>query len=237
MIMGQMVTGPWSGSLGAYERGADFNCTTTICYGVTKQGEAKPGAVHQAFVNLQRAINRWSGKARFGAIAEDGFIGAGTVAALKKAGTAALDHLPVGVKQVAQALFTANVTKETIATNAQGLTERLNEAADRLESAGQLPPPRVAQDLPPEVQTPPTMPLPSPPGTPNPIRPDQPTVVDVSLDPAPAGKSNMLLWVLGGAAVVAAAGIGTAIVMRRRSQTTMQVRRPTRRLAGARRYR
>ena len=63
---------------GSTEAGAQFNCTSTICYGVG-------AANHQLFMNLQSALNRLAGLARFSPLRVDGKIGGATVNAAHKA--------------------------------------------------------------------------------------------------------------------------------------------------------
>ncbi len=82
--------------------------------------------------------------AKFTSIAEDGKIGAATVTAMQKAGNAALDVLPIGVKEVAKQIFGSSLTKENVAANAAELTSSLNTAADKLEAQGGLPAPIVS---------------------------------------------------------------------------------------------
>lgn len=219
MIMGQMVSGPWAGAgLGGLEQGTDFNCTSTICYGVTKPGESSPGAVHQTFVNLQRAINRWSGKAGFTSVAVDGFIGAATVIALQKAGNALLGTLPGALATIAKNLFSKNLTKENVAANAPQLIESLNSAADKLEAGGSLPAPQTSTPRAPAVATTTT---PSSPGT------------EIATNPAPSKGSSLIWWLLGGFAIVATAGIATVIVLKRRRRKGSDISmRPGRRSAG-----
>lgn len=204
MIMGSIVQGPWAGSgLAGLEQGTDFNCTSTSCSGIVQPGESSPGAVHQNFVNLQRAINRWSGKAGFGQIATDGLIGAATVGALQKAGNVMLGTLPGALATVARNLFASNLSKENVAANSVTLTDSLNDAADKLEAGGALPGPRPSgsgSTAPPASSGTPSSGLP-----------------DVSTSSTPGGGS-LVWWLLGGFAVVATAGIATAVVLKRRKR-------------------
>jgi lysozyme family protein len=204
MIMGSIVQGPWAGSgLAGLEQGTDFNCTSTSCSGIVQQGESAPGAVHQNFVNLQRAINRWSGKAGFSPIGADGLIGAATVGALQKAGNVMLGTLPGALATVAKNMFASNLTKENVAANAVTLTDSLNSAADKLEAGGALPAPRPSgsgSTAPPASSGNPSSGLPA-------------------IAPSPsAGGGNLVWWLLGGFAVVATAGIATAVVLKRRKR-------------------
>jgi lysozyme family protein len=202
MIMGNVVQGPWGESIldkiQGFSQGVDYNCKSTICYGITKAGEKAPGAVHEAFVALQRAINRWSGKGNFPPIATDGKIGAGTVSALKRAGEAALEHLPVVLRQMAQSLFSGSLTKENAARFAMSLTKNLNEAADKLQAVGSLPPPKQTT-LPPKSD-------------------EVATTASTSQIPSIVSeeKSSLVWWLLGGFAAVAVAGVVTVAVVRRR---------------------
>lgn len=204
-----VVAGPWQGSgLGdilpqGFQKGIDYTCNNSVCFAV-----ARPGPVDTAFKNLQRAINRWSGKGNFPVIAVDGLIGSGTLAALQKAGAAMFETLPLGVKQLVQATFAKSVTRESTAQFAAETTKQLNDGADKLESAGALPPPRQA----------------SPPSSPPVVTPDVATDAPPAnvpgSGPAPDGQSNLMWWLLGGFAVVATAGVVTVVVLRRRRRTT-----------------
>lgn len=69
-------TTPGLGANPMLVQGKDFNCTSTICYGI--------GAQNTTMLTLQGYINKFAAAAGFPPIAVDGKIGAGTVAAFRK---------------------------------------------------------------------------------------------------------------------------------------------------------
>jgi lysozyme family protein len=69
-------TTPGLGSQPMLVQGRDFNCTSTICYGI--------GAQNATMLTLQGYINKFANAAGFPPISVDGKIGAGTIAAFRK---------------------------------------------------------------------------------------------------------------------------------------------------------
>lgn len=92
----------------------DFNCNASICYAIGAGNDA-------LFKKLQSSINVLAGVGGFAPIAVDGFIGAGTIAALQALGKIGLANPPT--------------TKEAAAQNAQSLVNALATLAAKSAAA------------------------------------------------------------------------------------------------------
>ncbi len=111
----------------SFTQGKDFNCNSSICYGVGTTN-------HELLKQLQQAINSFAPLAGFTPITVDGFIGAGTV----NAGALAARVIR-GQALSSSAIITqlANgMTKEQIATNAPGLLAALQAANSTASDQG-----------------------------------------------------------------------------------------------------
>jgi hypothetical protein len=172
--------------------GQDFNCITN--FGVATSCYAIKPEVHEAFLDLQRQINRFSKVAGFPTTYVDGKLGADTASALRDAAEYIFYHF-TGVNPVVQD-YTAPQAKDHIAQQALFVRLWVRAFADIAQQQGTVGPVATAPAAP--------MPVPSPPYTPS-SRPTATTPAIPAAAAAIAPPSSKASWMI-------ASGIGLSIV-------------------------
>lgn len=170
-------------TLGTALGAAGYTCNATICYGSQAAG------TDQSFKALQAVINRFAGVAGFSPVTVDGFIGDGTVAALRK--TLAYLTRNSATAGMAQPLVALAASKESVAADSPTLVSVLTYIAASAGGSGStLPAPPVAVPSPPppiySVPTGPTAPPAPMPMPPSPL----PTMPGTA--PGAAAKVSLL---------------------------------------------
>jgi hypothetical protein len=215
--------------------GQDFNCTSTICYGI--------GANHTTFLTLQGFVNKFANAVGFRPIAVDGKLGDGTVAAFRKVVAWVLQRAGHGTTWKVGSFDAASLERTQMAMYALELIKNLDYWADAASAARwTLPPPIVASSsnaLPATLPSPPitavpmpdrsTSSLPTLPLLPATIRlPDltkpsagafgpAQTALTVTPSPTPsAGPLGLPWWVWIVSGVVLVGGTTAAVVLTRR---------------------
>lgn len=193
-------------------KGTDFNCNTSICYGIG-------AANHALFQQLQTTLNLFAKtgmSAYSGQLVVDGFIGAGTVSAARAAAAAALLPSP-------------GTTKEAVAANAQILNNGLQAFLAGINTPKTpTSPPLVTSAAPTSTSVPATVqtsqgaitiqpaaqPLPQAAAAAAAIPNIAPTSASAAAAVAPtASKIPLWVWIAGGAVgVLVVGGIGYAIL-------------------------
>lgn len=113
-----------------------YKCTATICYGA--DGAGKGNGTDGLFKQVQSVLNRFASPAGFTPIAVDGFIGGGTLSAVKAAAAYIQRTFPEDIA-VAGTLNSFTGSKEMLAVSAQSVADLLTREAGKLN----LPPPVV----------------------------------------------------------------------------------------------
>jgi lysozyme family protein len=130
VIFASIHSGPGLGALGGslLVKGTDFNCTSTICYGV--------GAANHALLQqLQKVINSFSTLARFTPITVDGFVGAGTVNAAQLAAKVIRGQAASNAAIITQ-IASGGMTKEQVTASAPDLLAAFTAANSVLTEQG-----------------------------------------------------------------------------------------------------
>jgi hypothetical protein len=206
-----------------YAQGTDFNCNSSICYGIgTRQGQ---------FETFQQLLNQILLVTGGNALKVDGFVGADTLAGAMRVARAIIQAGLPGSDDV-NIVTLANdpsVTKEQLAGMVDSLLPMLAISASSLQAqriAAGLPPTGAAATGPlpaPSAMTPGTIapgmgpapaaaatgPLPAPSAmTPGTIAP--------GTGPAPAAMKSTTWYIIGGVAAAVLAAGGAAYVIYRR---------------------
>jgi hypothetical protein len=133
----------------SFVQGKDFNCNSSICYGIGTTN-------HELLKQLQQAINSFAPLAGFTPITVDGFIGAGSVNAGAQAARVIRGQALSGSAIITQ--LANGMTKEQIATNAPGLLAALQAANSTASDQGApvqvLAPAATAPEAPAAAPTP-----------------------------------------------------------------------------------
>lgn len=180
--------------------GAGFTTTavTTSCYALTPD-------IHEAFVDLQRQLNRFAKTIGFKPLALDGKIGSNTAWTVRIVS----EYIVYNFNDVQKIVFdyTALASKETIAAQALNILLWMRAFADQGQRHG------VAEAPAPMPSTSPTSPA-----SPSTVQPNLPvpTTLPTAAIPPPITTSPATWWIAGGVVAAALAGVAFLHFRRRR---------------------